>query len=489
MPENRSGLRRSALGVSLERGRNRRIRGTDGGVVLDDVHSRLNATRVARVVRTDSLDALRAVVLEARRRGEVLSIAGGRHAMGGQQFATAIVHIDTCDMRRILELDLERGEVEVEAGIQWPELIDGLHRLQRGRESAWGIAQKQTGANELSIGGALASNVHGRGLAMRPFVGDVEAFTLIDARGEILRCSRTLRPDLFRLVIGGYGLFGLVYSVRLRLVRRQKLERVVVLAGVEELADLFEQRIRDGYIHGDFQFDVDERSERFLDRGVFACYRPVDPATPMPQRRRELSTADWLELLHLAHVDKSRAFERYSAHYSATNGQIYWSDLQQLGHYPEDYHRVLDRRLGAPVPGSEMITELYVPRHELPSFLAAAAATLRGLRANVIYGTIRLIEKDEETFLAWARERWACIVFNLHVDHTPLALEHARITFRALIDIARERSGTYYLTYHRWATREQLHACHPRIADFMRAKLHHDPEELFQSEWWRSLRP
>lgn len=33
-------------------------------------------------------------------------------------------------------------------------------------------------------------------------------------------------------------------------------------------------------------------------------------------------------------------------------------------------------------------------------------------------GTIRLIERDDETFLAWARQPYACVIFNLHVVHT-----------------------------------------------------------------------
>ena len=37
----------------------------------------------------------------------------------------------------------------------------------------------------------------------------------------------------------------------------------------------------------------------------------------------------------------------------------------------------------------------------------------------MIYGTVRLIERDDETFLAWARDRYACVIFNLHVEHTP----------------------------------------------------------------------
>ena len=35
---------------------------------------------------------------------------------------------------------------------------------------AWAFAQKQTGADRLTIGGSLSANMHGRGLTMPPFV-------------------------------------------------------------------------------------------------------------------------------------------------------------------------------------------------------------------------------------------------------------------------------------------------------------------------------
>jgi hypothetical protein len=90
--------------------------------------------------------------------------------------------------------------------------------------------------------------------------------------------------------------------------------------------------------------------------------------------------------------------------------------------------------------------------------------------------------------LAWAREPWACVVLNLHVVHTPEGLAHAADAFRRLIDLAAGRGGTYYLTYHHWATRSQVEACHPRLAECLRIKRAHDPEERFQSEWYRHHR-
>jgi FAD/FMN-containing dehydrogenase len=457
------------------------------GELVNDVHSQLNETRVARIVRPDSLDGLRAAVREARSSGESISIAGGRHAMGGQQFGEGTLHVDMRGLKRILGFDAERGLIEVEAGIEWPALIEGCLRAQAGQPNAWGIAQKQTGADRLTLGGALAANIHGRGLTLKPLIAQVESFRLVDAEGEVRKCSRREESELLRLVIGGYGLFGIVTSLQLRLIRRLQLERVVEVRSVEGLPEAIEERVRSGFLYGDFQFEPDERSKTFLTRGVFACYRPVETLRAIPADQMELTDAAWVELVQLAHTDKALAFEKYASYYLATNGQLYWSDVQQLGYYPEGYHAAIDRISGLP-PASEMISELYVPRRALPDFLRSAAAMLREEGANVIYGTIRWIEKDEESCLSWAREPWACVVLNLHVEHTSSGISRAKTAFRGLIDLARERGGSYYLTYHRWASREQVEACHPRMVEFLRAKQRFDPEGRFQSDWWRHHR-
>ncbi len=452
-------------------------------MIVNDVHSHLNATRPGRVVRVDSLGALRAAVIDAR--GSRVSVAGGRHAMGGQQFASGGTVLDTRGMARVLRFDQRRGLVEVEAGIQWPQLVDGLLAAQRGRRRQWGIVQKQTGANRFTIGGSLSANCHGRGLTMAPIVADVEALRLVRADGSVVTCGRQQNPELFRLVVGGYGLFGAVYSVTLRLGRRTKLERVVEVITVKQLIDEVPERISAGYRYGDFQFAIDPGSPDFLVRGVFSCYRPVDDGRPIPENQRVLGPDDWQSLLVLAHTDKSRAFDVYARHYLATSGQLYWSDLHQLAVYLDDYHHALDQRLGAEPTGTEMITELYVPRDRLVDFMTAAADELRRDASDVVYGTVRFIEPDRDTYLAWAREDYACIVFNVHTPHTRDGVARSATTFRRLIDLAVERGGSYYLTYHRWADAHQVLACYPQFADFLALKRHHDPGELFHSDWYQ----
>lgn len=454
-------------------------------ILVNDIHSQLNSTRVLKVVQPRSIEDVQQIVRGAQKECNAISVAGGRHAMGGQQFGTDTLLIDVRKMNRVLHLDREKGILEVEAGIEWPELINGYLALQTSDRSAWGIAQKQTGADRLTIAGTIAANAHGRGLRMKPFVSDVESFVLVDPTGTARTCSRTENPDLFRLAHGGYGLFGIVASARLRLVPRKKVERVVEIRTVDGLMGAIEKRTSDGFLYGDFQFSIERDSDDFLHKGVFSCYRPVSMDTPIRPEQAELSDENWRQLLYLAHTDSKKAFEKYAEYYLSTNGQVYWSDTHQLSIYPDNYHREIDAKLHAPYPATEIITEINVPRPGLEGFLDEVREDFRRNKVELIYGTVRLIERDDESFLPWAKQPYACTIFNLHTVHSPEGIQHSAEAFRRLIDMAARRGGTYYLTYHRYASRKQIESCYPKFPEFLRLKRQYDPEERLQSDWYR----
>ena len=313
---------------------------------------------------------------------------------------------------------------------------------------------------------------------------------MVDASGNLLECSRTENPELFSLAIGGYGLFGVICTVTLRLMPAHRVRRVVEITCIERLETLFTQRIADGFTYGDFQYRTDETSPGFLRDGVMSCYFPVsdNDVDAAEEPLNLLSERDWRGLLYLSHADKARAFDEYAKFYMSTSGQTYDSDTFQLSQYIDDYHQELDRSLNAAVKSAETITELYVPLPSLADFMDAAARELRDRQANVIYGTIRLIEQDDETFLNWARQPYACIVFNLHVEHTDAGIAHTADALRALIGLAAERGGSYFLTYNKFATGEQLARCYPQFSEFLAKQREYDPEGVFSSDWVRAYR-
>src|SRR5687767_3447877 len=75
------------------------------GVEVNDVQSQLNLTRVNRIVTPTSVGAVQAALRDARREGRAVSIAGGRHAMGGQQFGRDTILLDMRRFNRVVGFD------------------------------------------------------------------------------------------------------------------------------------------------------------------------------------------------------------------------------------------------------------------------------------------------------------------------------------------------------------------------------------------------
>jgi FAD/FMN-containing dehydrogenase len=454
-------------------------------VLVNDCHSALNSTYVASVATPKNVQELADLVKNAHGNNQQIAVAGGRHAMGGQQFLNNGLLVDMTSMNKILNFDAKNGLIEVEAGLMWPELILFLQSAQTYNPKPWTIAQKQTGCDRLSMGGAIAANVHGRGLNKAPLVEDVEEFSIVVHDGTIRRCSRNENQELFSLAIGGYGLFGIISHVTLRLTPHAILRRTVEVCTTEQAVRKLEERKRAGATYGDFQFAIDHKSPDFLLSGILSTYAPTQGCAQSANKLLKLD--QWEELLFLAHSNKSAAFEKYKNHYLSTNGQLYSSDTFQLATYVDGYHKRLDERLNSPCSGSEAISELYVPRSRLGQFMKEAACVLRRDRADVIYGTVRLIEEDVDTFMPWATQPWACIVFNLHVDHNNESIAATSQTFRNLYDFAIKFGGKYYLTYNRFASARQLRSCYNQIDEFLKLKLEYDPDVRFKSDWYTDI--
>jgi hypothetical protein len=455
------------------------------GTLVNDVHSALNPTWVSEIHHVESLsDSMRAIA-RARKTGRSLSICGSRHAAGGQQFLTDGVLLDTTRMNKVLHLDREAALLTVQSGSRWVDIAESLDKMQSHEPKPLGINQKQTGLNTLTIGGTLAANAHGQGLLLKPFVADVESFKLINADGELINCSRNENIGLFNSVIGGYGVFGFVAQVTLKLIPRQKVRRMVQMIPLPKLAQCVDQSISKGFRYGHCQMNIDESSPGYLSEGIYSTYEPVDIDTPISGSEKTMTASGWTALVSLVHSDKPKAYKNYVAFYQSTDGFVNWSDVWQNSHYVNGYHQTLDRLSASKESATEVLSEFFVPISQLETFLGQASKYFLAHKQNIIFSTIRFIEKDDETLLPWARERYACVIFNFHTAHTEQAIEATMQSGRFLIDRAIECKGSFYLTYQHLADRKQVLACYPAFENYLALKLKHDPKEVFQSDWYR----
>jgi FAD/FMN-containing dehydrogenase len=114
-----------------------------------------------------------------------------------------------------LKFDDATGILECEGGVSLAEIIDVF--LPRG----W-FLPVSPGTKFVTVGGALACDIHGKNHhAVGAFSNFVEAFDLLVASGETLRCSHTENAAAFWATVGGMGLTGIITRAQLRLLQVQ----------------------------------------------------------------------------------------------------------------------------------------------------------------------------------------------------------------------------------------------------------------------------
>lgn len=163
------------------------------------------------VFRPSTLDGVREVLAEARRRGVPVVQRGAGRSYGDAAFLPEAMVLDLGRMRRVLAWDPRRGEIELEPGVT----IRELWRYVLG-DGWW--PPVVTGTMEPSLGGCLAMNVHGKNNWARGTLGEhCRELDLLLPSGELLTLGPEREPELFRAVIGGYGQLGVIVRARLQL--------------------------------------------------------------------------------------------------------------------------------------------------------------------------------------------------------------------------------------------------------------------------------
>lgn len=119
----------------------------------------------------------------------------------------------TVGLDRFISFDEITGRLVCEAGI----LLRDIQRLFIPR--GW-ILPVTPGTQLVTVGGAIANDVHGKNHHVLGSFGDhVQQITLARTDGEIIECGPQLKPDWFAATIGGVGLTGVILSAEIQLRR------------------------------------------------------------------------------------------------------------------------------------------------------------------------------------------------------------------------------------------------------------------------------
>jgi FAD/FMN-containing dehydrogenase len=447
---------------------------------------------VSWVYRPTTVDGMRDVLALARTEGRSVGLRGAGQSYGDASTNAENVCLDTSRMTRVLAWDPAAGRITVEPGVTIRQL------WQYTLEDGW-WPPVVSGTMAVSVGGAAGMNIHGKNNWKVGTIGEhVESFELLLPSGDVVRCSREERPELFHAAIGGFGMLGAFTSLTLKMKRvHSGLLDVAALPvrTLDEMFDTVESRLGEAdYLVG--WMDTFARGEalgRGLvhqanyvhdDRNAAQTLRVVNqelPPTIMGVLPKSLVWALMRPFtnppgVRLANVAKYRS--------SAVQGRHRFRQSHAAFAFLLDYVPDWKRAYG---PGGLIQYQSFLP-----------AETARAVYREILERSHRA---GLTPFLGvFKRHRVDPFLMTHAVDGYSLALDF-KVTARnrrrlwehaaALTRVVLDGGGRFYFAKDSTLTASQLEAyrAEERVQRFLELKRTLDPEALLQTDLWRRLFP
>jgi len=458
-----------------------------GGTVNDA--SCLDRTPVAGVVAPRSEAEVAGALAFARARGLTVSAAGVKHSMGGQAFQRGGLVLDMRAMNAF-HLDRERRTVTVGGGATW-------HDIQKAIHPDFAVKAMQS-TDIFTVGGSISVNAHGMDHRAGAVLGSIRSLRVMLANGTALTVSPTENEQLFRHVVGGYGLFAVILSAELEVVPNDvyRSERAVI--AYRDFPALYRRieadpSVRLMYAH------LSTSPGSLLDETLVYTYRRVDSdqgleRAPLGEvgstkmRRLTVNLAKHGALFQRLKWWSEKTLEHRFESCTITRAQAMGDGEACLVSRNDPMHDSVAYLRNALRKETDILHEYFIPRDRLIPFLDGLRRLVRTHDANLLNASIRAVD-SEPTALSYAPDKAFSVVLYLNQKTNDEGNRRmARLT-SDLIDLASDQGGRFFLPYQLHYTAAQLQRAYPEIGAFFAAKRDWDPGGLFGNSWYARYAP
>lgn len=183
-------------------------------------------------------------VIQVIQQNDALTLRGNGKAYGDAALGKTV--LSSLGLNKIRHFDQENGIVDCDAGVLLADLLSMI------TAAGWFFAVTP-GIRWISIGGAIASDVHGKNHPTEGcFSHHLIDFELALADGNIVTCSQEQNAALFWQTCGGMGWTGMILSARIQLRRiasTRMQQRTVRLAKatMQDFVQTFEENRSTSY--------------------------------------------------------------------------------------------------------------------------------------------------------------------------------------------------------------------------------------------------
>jgi decaprenylphospho-beta-D-ribofuranose 2-oxidase len=377
--------------------------------------------------------------------------------------------VEMTALHAVLDFDEIGGKLTAQAGAT----VRQLQRLLTPR--GWSLPVVP-GTQDVTLGGAIASDVHGKNHVRDGGFGDhVVSLTLRTADGAAHELSAEGAGDAYRATVGGMGLTGVIESATLRLNR---------VSGPALAVDTARTRDLDETLATLVEFDGRRRyTVAWIDalggagargRGVVTGADHAHAGSQAPTRvevaSRVSAPSALAPLLRPASV---RAFNELKWRLAPRARRDEIASLAQH-FFPLDALRAWNRLYG---PHGLLQYQFVVPP-QADAVLREALERLRAARVPVYLAVLKRLGAGAGGggMLSFPIDGWT-----LALD-VPAAASTARATLDGLDELVAQAGGRVYLTKDARLRRDCLAAMYPQLDDWRQARAALDPRGVMRSD-------
>lgn len=461
-----------------------RLKWQQKGGTINDV-SCLDRTQVFGIVQITSVEDIKNALIFARENKLKVSMAGVRHSMGGQAFFRNNLVLDMKGFNKI-QLNEAEKTITVQSGATWHDIQNFLHPKH--------AVKAMQSTDIFTVGGSISVNAHGMDHLAGSVGSSIRSMRVMLADGNIVNVSPDENAELFNLVVGGYGLFGVILDVDLEIVDNDIYQTERQMVSYKDFPAIFENEILPDPNLGLFYGHLSTARGSLLDEMIFYKYTKVD-----------IGEADVPPLGEVSSV-KLRRFVFNFSKLGAVPMSIKWyleknvePMLESCTVVPrtqamaegeacfvsrnEPMHDSVPYIQNNLKNDTDILHEYFIPRDQFIPFVDGLRQIVRDHDVNLLNASVRVIH-PEKNFLNYAPAEMYSIVLYINQPTTPEGNEKMGIVTRELIDLTAQVNGRFFLPYQLHYTPEQLERSYPMIGEFFAAKKSFDPDGVFTNTWY-----
>jgi FAD/FMN-containing dehydrogenase len=436
--------------------------------------SKLNATQVSGIFQPVTTEEIKELVQFARKEGKKISLSGSRHSMGGQIVYPNSIHLDMLKFDRF-QYNQDKT-ITVQSGAIWKQIQIELGKHDRA-------VRVMQDSNIFSVGGSLSVNAHGKDPRFGSLIESVNYFKLINAEGQEIICSRQENSDLFRAVIGGMGLFGIITEINLKTEANSTYEYTVVHRPGTEMIPFMEEQIKRHSLEMiEAQMSVDQSN--FLSEAQIYYFNKVKNN---PSLKDDVNGENSIWLRKLVYR---------TSRVADWGKQFRWLMQKQVG--PLLDSRQITRNSGMAAPfrtlelndsqTTDVLQEYFVPVSQTNDFLNDYKALLHKNNMQLINVTVRKVKADREALVSYATEEMYAFVSYYRITKDRSGYAQMIGFTQELMEKLNQINAKFYLAYKGYYTKEQLYQMYPNLNQLFALKRKYDPQMLFNNQWYEEFK-